>query len=334
MACLLIQLDLHRACHERRRRYGRAVGLRHLEGFLAAAHGRRPQVCQSHRLSGSRIQEACPVKLQFRAGNIRRPGSTGAWSAQAAAIRRIPRPQKLRRLVLHLLQQLSAGSLHGLSRHIGGAGRIGSGVVGGSVRIRPVNGDLVCGAVQALRSHLGQDGIAASSHVCCSDGQRIVSVLIELDGSRAHVHAGDPGALHGHGDADTPHLSISHVPAGEFFLPADHLRCTHQTLIQGTACRCLTVIGRHHISLTHHIFETQLHRIHVQLFRQLVDCRLHGKDPLGGSVAPVGSRRHHVGIDHVVGKPVSPGSTVQRNGLMAGKSHSRGAVLAICSSIR
>ena len=301
------------------------MGLRHLKGFPAAAHGRRSQLCQGHRLSGGRIQEACPVKLQLRAGSIRGPGS--------AALCPMPRPQKLRRLGLHLLQQPSAGSFHSLSRHIGGAGRVRTGVVGGGVGIRPINGDLVGGAVQALRRHLGQDGITTRSHVCRSDGQRIIAVLVELDGSRAHIHAGDPGALHCHGDADTPYLSVSHIPAGKFFLPADHLRRAHQTLIQGTACRRLTVIGRHHISLAHHVLEPQLHRIHMELLRQLVHGRLHGKDPLGGAVAPVGSRRHHVGIHHIIGKPVGPGGPVQRNGFMARKTHGRWSVLSICSGI-
>ena len=68
----------------------------------------------------------------------------------------------------------------GLSRHIGGAGCIGSGVVGGGVRIRPVNGDLVCGAVQSLRRHLGQDGIAACAHVSSADNQVIGAVFTEF----------------------------------------------------------------------------------------------------------------------------------------------------------
>lgn len=57
------------------------------------------------------------------------------------------------------------------------------------------------------------------------------------------------------------------------------------------------------------------------------------KDPLGGSVAPVGSRRHHVGIDHVVGKP---GASLEycTAEWTYGRKVPQSVVLAICSSIR
>ena len=94
---------------------------------------------------------------------------------------------------------------HGCSGQIGSAGSIGTGVIGGYIRIRPKY-DIIQLAAQTFGSHLGQRGVAARSHVGRTDNQVVKTVVVYLNSSACHIHPGYGGALHGHGQSHAAHL--------------------------------------------------------------------------------------------------------------------------------
>ena len=95
---------------------------------------------------------------------------------------------------------------HGCSGQIGSAGSIGTGVIGGYIRISPKYHDIIQLAAQTFGSHLGQRGVAARSHVGRTDNQVVKTVVVYLNSSACHIHPGYGGALHGHGQSHAAHL--------------------------------------------------------------------------------------------------------------------------------
>ena len=153
--------------------------------------------------------------------------------------------------------------------------------------------------MQTFRRHLGQNGIAAGSHIRRRDGQLIGAVLVEHDCRGSHVHVRDTGALHGHTHAYGAYLAISHIPGRVFFLPANHFAGPDQTLVQTAALCHLAEISRHKHLFPHHIFQAELHRIHVKNGRQLIYDGFQGKDSLGGSIPPVRACGKLIRVDYV-----------------------------------
>ena len=106
-----------------------------------------------------------------------------------------------------------------------------------------------------------------------------------------------------------------------------------QAAVQRAAGVHSAVIGGHHIALFDDVHFTDLEGVHVELDGQLVDSRFHRKQALGRTIAAVRTGRHVVGVDHVADKTEGFGLAVQRDGLVAGKAHCCGAVLAVGTGV-
>ncbi len=285
-----------------------------LEGDFIAAHGRRRDVHETNALAGPRT--FLDIDL---------------FAVKAHGFRR--HIQLLRTQCADLLPQLEGTELHGLAGHIGGTGGIGAGIIGRGIRIGARHHDVLQGAFQHLRRNLRHGGVTAGAHVRRADGQGVEAVIINLQGRTADVHRTDAGALHGHAHTDAPYLAVPHVPAGVLMIPVDHLPHLLEAAVQGTAGVHLAVVSRHHIAFMDNVFLPQCDRVHVQCRRQFIDRGFHRKESLGRAVAPVGTGRHNIGIDHVTHKAEGLGLAIEGNGLVAGKSHGGGAVLAVGAGI-
>ena len=154
-----------------------------------------------------------------------------------------------------MFPQLHGALLSGLAGDIGGAGSIGAGIVGRRIRIRAKDGNIIQRAVQHLGGDLCQCGVAARAHIGCADHQGIEAVIIQLEGSAAHVHAGDTGALHGHTHTNGTDLAVAHIPGGVLVLPVNHLAHLEYAPVQCAAGIYSAVVGGHHIALLHGVLQ-------------------------------------------------------------------------------
>ena len=235
----------------------------------------------------------------------------------------------------HIRFQLFAGHLHRFSRQIGGGGRIGTGVIWGGIRVCPKHLYLVYRTIHTLCCHLGKDRITACTHIRSTDHQIIETFVSQLHGSGTYVQIRYTGALHGESHTCRPHLSISHIPNREFFIPVENIFTFCNTAIQCTGIRLLTVIRRHDHAFPDNILFTECNGIHVKPCSQLIDSTLYCKKSLRCTVTTVSSGRLNVRIDHVIGKPVClQTSGVKRNGFMSGQTYRCRSMLAKCSCIR
>ena len=242
--------------------------------------------------------------------------------------------QQLCAQLADLFPQLHSALFSGLTGDIGGAGGVGAGIVGGGIRIRTKDGNVIQRAVQHLGGDLCQRGVAAGAHIGSADHQGIEAVIVQLESCAAHVHAGDTGALHGHTHAHGTDLAVAHIPGGILVLPVDHLAHLKHTPVQRTAGIYRAVVGGHHIALLYGVLQAQCNGVHVQLVCQLIDGRFHRKQTLCSTIAAVCTGRHVVGIYHITDKAKGFGLAVQRDGLMTGQAHGSGAVLAVSASVR
>ena len=241
--------------------------------------------------------------------------------------------QQLGTQLADLFPQLHGTLLSGLAGNVGGTGCIGTGVIGRGIGVGTKYRNVVQRAVQHFGGDLRQRGVTAGAHIRCTDDQRVESIIVQLEGRTAHVHAGNTGALHGHAHADGAHLAVAQITGRVFVLPVDHLPHLDKTAVQRTAGVHGTVVGRHHIALLHSVLQAQGKGVHVQLVGQLVHGRFHSKQALSRTVAAVGTGRHVVGIHHIADKAERFGLTVQRDGFVAGQAYGRGAVLAIGTGV-
>ena len=112
--------------------------------------------------------------------------------------------------------------------------------------------------------------------------QCIESVIIHLDCRGADVYARDSGPLHCHCNTDASNFSISHVFTRILVLPADQsLPSRSRQRSSAQLLCCLTVICRHHIAFSYHIYlDGILPDRYVIVLRQFIYCRFHCKDSL------------------------------------------------------
>ena len=71
----------------------------------------------------------------------------------------------------------------------------------------------------------------------------------------------------------------------------------------------------------------------MEFCRQLIDCGFHRKQALRCAVTAVSTRRHVVGVDHIIGKAECFCLGIKRDGFVAGQAHRGGAVLAVSARI-
>ena len=116
-------------------------------------------------------------------------------------------------------------------------------------------------------------------------------------------------------------------------LPVDHIPHLDKASIQRAAGVDSPVVGRHHVAFLHGIFQTQFNGIHVQLCCQFIGCGFDCKQALCGTIAAVGTGRHVICINHIADKAESLRFAVQRDGLVSGQSHCRGAMLTVGTGI-
>ena len=98
----------------------------------------------------------------------------------------------------------------------------------------------------------------AASDGSCRTGRHLalfgIAVPFHLDCCGADVYARDSGPLHCHCNTDASNFTISHVFTRILVLPADQFRSPLQAAVKCTALCRLTVICRHHIAFSYHIF--------------------------------------------------------------------------------
>ena len=263
------------------------------------------------------------------------PGGVGAFKHDLAvklhSIRRAA--QQLCAQFADLFPQLHGALLSGLAGDIGGAGSIGAGIVGRRIRIRAKDGNVIQRAIQHLGGDLRQRGVAAGAHIGSADHQGIEPVIVQFEGSAAHVHAGDAGALHCHTHAHGTDLTVAHIPGRILVLPVDHLAHLEHAPVQCAAGIYRAVIGGHHIALLHGVLQAQCNGVHVQLVCQLVDRRFHRKQTLRSTIAAVCTSRHMVSIYHIADKAEGLGLAVQRDGFVTRQTHSSGAMLTVSAGV-
>ena len=239
----------------------------------------------------------------------------------------------LRCLLAELFDQLLGAQFHGLAGDIGRAGRIGAGIVGRGIGIRRQHGNILQRAFQHLGGNLRQNGVAAGAHIGSADAQRVEAVVVDFQRGTAHVHRRNAGALHRHAHTDRADLAVGQHPHGIFVVPIDAALDVFNAAIQRAAGVQLIVVGGHDLALFYNVAQTQLDGVDVQPGSQLVDGGFHRKQTLRGTVATVSTRRHVVGIHHIIGKAEGLCLAVQRDGLMPGQPHRRGTMLTVGTRI-
>ena len=180
-----------------------------------------------------------------------------------------------------------AGFFHRFSGNIRRTRCIGTGVIRGRIGICADNGNVIHITLQTLCRHLGQNRIAAGSHIGRCDQHRIAAVVVDFDRCRSDIEIGNTGALHRHRNADAAHLSISHITARIFLIPADHLFRTLHALVKRTAVCRFAIVSRHELSLTDHVLLPDPDRIDAKTRCHLTDSRFYGKDTLRRTVSAV-----------------------------------------------
>ena len=295
------------ADHKRRGRQLRAVGHSRLQRRVGTALTGNGNLRQRYRLLPVSGFHPVPRKLQ----------SVGRD------------PKHLRCLFAELFDQLLGAQFHGFAGDIGRAGRIGTGIVGRGIGIRRQHGNILQRTFQHLGGDLRQDGVAAGTHIGSADPQRVEAVVVEFQRSTAHVHRRNAGALHCHTHTDRADLAVGQHPHGVLVIPVDAALDVFNAAIQRAAGVLLVVVGGHDLALFYNVAQAQLDGVNVQLGSQFVDGGFHRKQTLCGAVTAVRTRRHMVGIHHIVGKAKCLRLAVQRDRLMPGQAHRRGTMLTV-----
>ena len=186
-----------------------------------------------------------------------------------------------------------------------------------------------------LGDHLGQNGVAARSHVGRADDQHIGPVVVQPDGDRPRVNAGDARALHGHGHTRSANLAVAHVAHGVFRFPVEHLAATVQAAIERTGVGHLVEVGGHGHALTQHVLLAQPDRVAAQHLGELVHRGFHGELALRRPETTVRARGLHVRVNHV-GRELErfQRTRVQGDGLVPGETHRRPTMLAVRARVR
>ena len=200
-AGLAIELDFRHAHHERRR---------------------------GHR---GRMHRGCLRQLAAVALALLGDGGKGNRLARALAdhttifegefVRRAP--EDLGRNGTEALLQLCARLLDSHTGDIRCRRGIRAGIVGRGVRVGTEHRYVVHRAFHMLGDHLRQDGVTACSHVGRADDQHIGPVIVQPDGDRPRIDAGDARALHGHAHARSANLAVAHVAHGVLRFPVEHV---------------------------------------------------------------------------------------------------------------
>ena len=225
--------------------------------------------------------------------------------------------QHLSSCLLHLFDQMKCCLFHGFTGNVCRTGCVRSGIVRWGVGICTGYCDPVRITFQTFRCHLRQCRITSGSHISSTDREQICSIFVQLNGRRSYIHIGNTGSLHGHGHTDASHFSVAHIPARELLFPPDHLCRAFQTTIQRTTVVWLTIISRHDIAFPHHIYLTQLHRIHMQFLRQFVYRWFQCKLTLCRTISTICSCRHYIGIHNIVIKTECLCFCIKRNGFVS-----------------
>ena len=189
-----------------------------------------------------------------------------------------------------LIFQFQRTLFHGLAGHIGCAGRIGTGIIGGRIGICAQNRNVFQRAFQHFGSDLRQDRIAAGAHIRCADGEGIEPVIVNFQRGTAHVHMVDAGALHGHAHANSTHLAVADLAHGVLMVPIHPVMHGFQAAVQRTAGVDLAIVGGHNIALMDNVALPELERVHPQFVGQLIHSGFHRKQTLGCAVPAVRTR--------------------------------------------
>ena len=200
-ASLTIELDFCHAHHKRRRGHRRRMHRGCLRQLAAVALALLGDGGKENRLARALADHTTIFEGEF----VRRaPEDLGRNGAE-------PFLQERTRL------------LDGHAGDIRRRRRVGAGIVGRSIRVGAEHRDVVHRAFHMLCDHLGQNGVAARSHVGRADDQHIGPVVVQPDGDRPRVNAGDARALHGHAHARSANLAVAHVAHGILRLPVEHV---------------------------------------------------------------------------------------------------------------
>ena len=136
-------------------------------------------------------------------------------------------------------------------------------------------------------------------------------------GGAATVQTGVPGALHGDGHAHRPDCVVIDADKRVFMFPVGHLPHAENAAVERRAGIDLIKVSRHHVAFLGRIAQTQLDRVHLQLFRQLIDGGFQRENTLRSAIAAVSAGGHDVGVDDI--RPEFPETLrpVKRNGFVA-----------------
>ena len=244
-------------------------------------------------------------------------------------------PEDLSRNGAEALLQLRTRLLDSHAGDIRRRRRVGAGIVGRGIRVGAEHRDVVHRAFHMLCDHLGQNGVAARSHVGRADDQHIGPVVVQPDGDRPRIDAGDARALHGHAHARSANLAVAHVAHGVLRFPVEHVAAVVQAPVERARVGHLVEIGGHGHSLAQHVLLAQPDRVAAQHLGELVHRGFHGELALRRPEASVRARGLHVRVHHV-GRELErlQRTRVQGDGLMPGQTDRGPAVLAVRARIR
>ncbi len=128
-------------------------------------------------------------------------------------------------------------------------------------------------------------------------------------------------------------MSVWQHTAGIFFIPVNHFFYPRKALIQCAGGVHLAIIGRHHLSLMHHILFSQPGRIYLQLMCQLIYCRLQSMNSLRCTKASKCSSRLKIGVHHVGIKAIGIQFSIERDRLVSAQSNRRCGMLPVGAGI-
>ncbi len=159
-----------------------------------------------------------------------------------------------------------------------------------------------------------------------------MAAFLQFQRDTADIHSGDGRPLHGDRASYRSDGVVIKAHQRILFVPSGHLLYPQQTAVQRRAGVHLAKVGRHHLLFLRCILKPQTDRIPPQLFRQLIDRRLHRKNSLRRSVSAVRTGRHDVGVDGIraEAKAFCP---VQRDGFMAGQTDRRRPVFSVRTGV-
>ena len=170
-----------------------------------------------------------------------------------------------------------------------------------------------------LSDHLGKNGVTARAHIGSTNKHHERTVIVQLDGNRTDIDAGNARTLHGHAYTSSAHFAITHFTYWVLCFPIKQFSATLHAAIERAGISNLAIVSRHGHALTHHVLLANGDRIYAQLFSKFVHRGFNSELTLRRAKATICTRRLHIRVHHISGELEGfERPRIQRDGFVTG----------------